>query len=248
MIQLLLNIARKIKMSYTDLGKLDKNIAYKTLLKYMRKLLSKTHPDSGGDANEFTEIHELYEELLSASKNDKDNTGIAVALNLIANNASRLEKSCENIDDLVKSMQNQHLSDILDEIINDCTNIEIPRNKIFHVNIAELVTHFNTLKYCTMVKFDKTGPGRVFVNLKFVSLTAPLSDTIQTKLWADYTQLGKYTLYATINCDKGEKIEVQALGFDEHYVFEADGVNQVTATFKQNNIELELKIRVYMSK
>lgn len=248
MIQLLIKIANKLNMSYSELGKINKDTAYKVLLKQLRKLLSKVHPDSGGEADKFTAAHELYEELLSASKHDKDSSGITAALNIITSNASKLEQSCNNIDELSKSLKDSYLSSILDEVINDCTNIEIPRNKVFHVNISELVAHYNTLKYCTMIKFDKTGPGRVFTNLKFISKTSPLADTLEATLWADYTPQGKYEVYATLNCDEGEEIEVQALGFDSNYTFEAKGVTQVIAKFKQNNVELELKIRVYITK
>lgn len=247
MFNLLISIAQLLDMSFNELVGLDSATGYRTLTKLLRKLLNRLHPDSGGDEKQFEEAHLLYEELLNVRKNDADNTGLSAALRVIASTASELGINNKSLESLLDLIKNKHIGTTFDDVINSSGTILIPRSNAFIINISELVLHYNSLKYCDINILPNPGPGRVRVSLMLTATDdTNKHEEASFDLWADYKQDGKYTVYTTLNCDYGEEITVQALGFDEQHTFKTTEAQLKTIMFRQNYIELCINLKIYI--
>lgn len=206
---------------------------YKYMLKRIRSIMLKKHPDSGGSEDEFMQIHKLYE-LLQASKvqDGKDEKYIKIKLkNLTKNNDKYVDD--ENID----------VSITFDDVLASVDVVERTIRDRFIVSIEELVLHFNKLSYCNINKSSSKSSDLTTITVDCTEETEAGLDRCQFNYAKPYVHTGAYKIELGLKLSKDSKLTIKVHGFEEEQTKIISSSCNYIYRFSENRVNLDIIIQ-----
>lgn len=238
--KILLNLLKLIDSTVEEI--FDKENKYKILIKATRKKLKMLHPDAGGQSAEFEELYEVYEQILKLSKTDKDEKLLSSSLNRIKSGVTRITQP--QVDESTLHIDDETVINIMKDIVNERAKSN------FDVKLAELVEHFNRLKYCSVVNRPAANKSYVQMTLKITAEEPDETGIISTSLTeyrcVEYNPSGKYVTDLAFEVKANTLLEVELEGCSMLYKrkFSTPGCYniQFTENFITVNVRLTIKI------